>query len=78
MVTTLEPGKTIPVESAPAPEAQRPETGAQEWCISMPFAGVRYFAFRPAPPAPERYAARQTIPVELIPVELIGEKVIPL
>ena len=49
MVTILEPRETVPVESAPAPEKLQPRTGAREWCFSMPFAGVRYFSFRPSP-----------------------------
>ena len=75
MVTILEPRKTIPVESAPAPEALQPgtvetERKAREWRYSMPFAGVRYFSFDPAPrpaaPMPSPQATRRTLAAKLI------------
>lgn len=80
MVTILEPRETVPVESAPVPEALQPgpaETGkeAREWRYSMPFAGVRYFSFgpgpRPAAPMPSPQATRQTLEAKLIDEKVI-------
>ena len=82
MVTILKPRETVPVESAPAPEALAPEvlqpkTESREWSYSMPFAGVRYFSYRPAP----RPAATVPEPKTAHPVlsaKLIDERVILL
>ena len=75
MVTILEPRETVPVESAPAPEALQPRTEPQEWCYSMPFAGVKYFSFRPAPrptaPMPNPETTRPTLTARLIDERVI-------
>ncbi len=81
MVTILKPRESVPetvqVESAPAPETLQPRPESREWCYSMPFAGVRYFSFRPAP----RPAAPVPEPETIHPVlsaKLIDERVMPL
>ena len=70
MVTILKPRETVPVESAPAPEVLQPRTESREWSYSMPFAGVRYFSFRPAPrpaaPVPEPETAHPVLSAKLI------------
>ena len=83
MVTILEPRETVPVESAPAPEESQPKRGAREWCFSMPFAGVRYFSFRPSPPMPDPAVPDPVVcdPVaspRTIAAQLIDERVILL
>ena len=65
MVTILKPREIVPVDPAPAPEARPPRTEWREWRYSMPFAGVKYFSFRPAP-LPDQEPAPHPIAVKLI------------
>lgn len=75
MVTILEPREATPVESAPAPEAIQPKPEMREWSYSMPFAGVRYFSFRPvlrpAPAMPDPETIRPTLTATLIDEKVI-------
>ncbi len=78
MVTMLEPQIKVPVEPVPLPEDVPPKAGYREWRYTMPFAGVRYYSFRPGPPtgkaSPE---LAETAPVRLS-AQLIDERVILL
>ena len=74
MVTILEPRQTIPSESipseaVPALEKEQPrKPRTYEFGYSVPFAGVKFYSFRPsyAPP----------VAPEFLPIVLIDEKVI--
>jgi hypothetical protein len=68
----LEPKVDIPVESTPLSQELQPKTRSLEWRYAMPFAGVKYYSFRPVR-APVSEAA-----VKPLAVELIDERVILL
>ena len=75
MVTIQERGKTAPEESAPT-EARRKNMGDRRaMSYSMPFPGVRYYAFSPEPLAEDWLTdlerVRQTLPVKLIDERVI-------
>ena len=75
MVTIQEARKTAPEESAPA-EARRENMGDRRaMSYSMPFPGVRYYAFSPEPLAEDWLTdlknVRQTLPVKLIDERVI-------
>ena len=70
----------VPVEPVPKSQELDRRAGYSEWTYAMPFAGVKYFSFRPAPgprradPAdwpPEREAAPKVLAVELIDERVI-------
>ncbi len=75
MVTIVRPSETLPVESAPAPETPQPQAEPPEWRYSMPFAGVKYYSYRPAPrqakPLPDEEATRPALQVQLIDERVI-------
>ena len=78
MVTILEPQLEISVEPVPIPEEVPPKAGYLEWRYTMPFAGVRYYSFRPNPVTATHPAERaETAPVRLS-AQLIDERVILL
>ena len=75
MVTIQERGKTAPEESALA-EVRRENMGDRRaMSYSMPFPGVRYYAFSPEPLAEDWLTdlekVRQTLPVKLIDERVI-------
>lgn len=78
MVTILEPRIEVSVEPVPLPEEVQPRAGYMEWRYTMPFAGVRYYSFRPNPAA----GNKSPEPAEAAPVrlsaQLIDERVILL
>ncbi len=69
MVTILEPKVDIPVEPALPPRESQRRGRAMEWRYSMPFAGVRYYSFRP-----ERVSESKA-DVTPLAVKLIDERV---
>ena len=80
MVTILEPGKLEPgkleaAESTPTPVQPRPRGDRRAMSYTMPFPGVRYYAFSPQPLAEDWLAdleeTRQTLPVKLIDERVI-------
>lgn len=78
MVTILEPQLEVSVEPVPLPEEVQPKAGHLEWRYTMPFAGVRYYSFRPNPVAEnESLKSAETAPVRLA-AQLIDERVILL
>ena len=78
MVTILEPRLEVSVEPDPLPEEVQPKVGYLEWRYTMPFAGVRYYSFRPSPVAGnESLKPAETEPVRLA-AKLIDERVILL
>ena len=78
MVAILEPQVEVSVEPDPLPEEVQPRGGYLEWRYTMPFAGVRYYYFRPNPVAGnESLKPVETEPVRLA-AQLIDERVILL
>ena len=78
MVTILEPQVEVSVEPVPLPEEVPPKAGYLEWRYAMPFAGVRYYSFRPNPAAGNKsLEPAETAPVTLS-AQLIDERVILL
>ena len=78
MVTILEPQLEVSVEPVPLPEEVQPKAGYLEWKYTMPFAGVRYYSFRPTPvTGNESQESADTAPVRLS-AQLIDERVILL
>ena len=71
----LEPGKLEPAESASAQVQPRSMGDRRTMTYSMPFPGVRYYAFSPQPLAEDWLSAlkkvRQTLPVKLIDERVI-------
>ena len=78
MVTILEPRLDIPVEPAPLPEEAQPRAGYLEWRYAMPFAGVRYYSFRPGPAAPKEPPEPEGTGPARLSAQLIDERVILL
>ena len=84
MVTILEPRVDteaklqLEVESVPVPEDVPQRTGYLEMRYAMPFAGVRYYSFRPSRESTAEYVK----PAEPVPAplaaQLIDERVILL
>ena len=70
MVTILEPRIEIPVELASFPPEPKRKGRAMEWRYAMPFAGVKYYAFRPER-TPDSEAAAKPLAVELIDERVI-------
>lgn len=78
MVTILEPQLEVSVEPVPLPEEVQPKGGYLEWRYTMPFAGVRYYSFRPNPVAGNKaLKPAEAEPVRLA-AQLIDERVILL
>ena len=78
MVTILEPQLEVSVEPVPLPEEVQPKAGYLEWRYTMPFAGVRYYSFRPNPVIrKESPEPAETAPARLS-AQLIDERVILL
>ena len=70
MVTILEPRVDIPVEPDLVQEEPQPKGRYMEWRYAMPFAGVKYYSFRPGP-APESKVVPKPLAVELIDERVI-------
>lgn len=77
MVTIQEPGKTAPEESAPAEVRRKNMGGRRAMSYSVPFPGVRYYAFSPEPLAEDWLTDLQNVR-QTLPVKLIDERVILL
>ena len=77
MVTILEPRESVHVESAPPSTPREHVAPRQAMTYSMPFPGVRYYAFRPEPPQEFPLKVLDTIR-QTLPVKLIDERVILL
>ena len=90
MVTILEP-KTDPkpklepepkvgmvAEAVPPLEEAQPRVGYLEMRYAMPFAGVRYYAFRPRSAAILKHIAPEGLEPKQLAAKLIDEKVILL
>ena len=82
MVTILEPPVDISVGPVSPPQELQPKPRALEWRYAMPFAGVKYYSFRPEPSLPkaelrDSQAEGSSAPKPLA-VELIDERVILL
>ena len=50
MVTLLEPREASFVETGPVVVEQEDKARYREWGYGVPFAGVKYYTFQPAPP----------------------------
>ena len=75
MVTILDPVETIPVELTPVAEAPQPRWEQGFMAYTMPFPGVKYYAFEPRRrvvyPHPDVATIRQTLTVKLIDERVI-------
>ena len=77
MVTILEPGILDAAESAPSQVQPRNGGDRRAMTYSMPFPGVRYYAFSPPPLAEDTLTDLGKVR-ETLPVKLIDERVILL
>ena len=77
MVTILEPRKLAPAESAPTQAQPRKMGDRRAMSYSMPFPGVRYYAFSPQPLTEDWLTGLEKVR-ETLPVKLIDERVILL
>ena len=77
MVTILEPRNPAPAESAPTQAPPRHLGGKRAMSYSMPFPGVRYYAFSPQPSAEDWLTGLEKVR-QTLPVKLIDERVILL
>ena len=78
MVTILEPQLEVSVEPVPLPKEVQPKAGYLEWRYTMPFAGVRYYSFRPSPVAGNKSTEPAETPPARLAAQLIDERVILL
>lgn len=75
MVTILHPGETVPLR--PDPMAEEPRAGQERgfMAYSMPFPGVKYYAFEPRAkteyPLPDVGIVRETLTAKLIDERVI-------
>ena len=84
MVTILEPkvdpDPNLDLGAGPVskPNDAPPRTGYLEWRYAMPFAGVRYYSFRPSRSASGDYAKPAEVKQVQLAAQLIDERVILL
>ena len=75
MVTILDPRETVPVEPAPLAVAPPPPRERGFMAYTMPFPGVKYYAFEPRRrveyPLPDVAIIRPTLTVRLIDERVI-------